>query len=180
MAADLFRQEALEYWSRQRGPGAVLRVAAPWVRWLYWIVLLLVVAGVVLAFFARIEQSISGPVLVHPQTRTFVAVLPAVANPDLQGDRSLRLELDGPSGRRDVAAWALHAEPASDAITRQAGVGPFPQPATLVTGVLAADVANPSRTPPILRGRAVVVLGSQRVFSIFLHGFNGVSEQGNS
>ena len=182
MPADLFRREALEYWSRQRGPGAVLRVSAPWVRWLYWIVLALMVAGLALAFFARIDQSTSGPALVNPQNRTFVAVLPAVAGSELQGGRPLHLEVDGPSGRQDLAARALRVEAADDAEVHRAGFSSFPQPAILVSGVVAPGVADLAGTPssPRLTGRAVIVLSSKRAFSVFLHGFEGTPGGGNS
>ena len=182
MSDDLFRREALEFWSRQRGPGAVLRVAASWVRWLYWIGLALVVVGLALAFFARIDQTISGPALVNPQKRTFVAVLPAVASLDLQGSQPLRLEVDGPSGRQYVAARPLRVEAANDAEIHRAGFGSFPQPAILMTGVLAPDVADQVQTPssPHLTGRAVVVVGSKQAFTVFLHGFKGAPEGGNS
>src|SRR3954453_22773841 len=97
-SADLFRREALEYWSGQRGPAGVLRVGAPWVRWLYWVVLALLAAGLALSFLVRLDQTASGPTLVDPQHRTFVAVLPADASSAVQAGRRLRLEGDGPPG----------------------------------------------------------------------------------
>ena len=180
MPTELFRREALDYWSRQRGPGAVLRVTSPWVRWLYWIVLALVVVSLVLTFFTRIDQSTSGPALVNPQERTFVAVLPAIAGSDLHGGRPLRLEVDGPSGWQDLSARIVRAEAANDADLQRAGFGSFPQPAILITGVL--DVTDLAGTPPPSRltGRAVIVLGSKPVFSVLLHGFQGDPEGGNS
>jgi hypothetical protein len=182
MTADLFRREALEFRSRQQGPGAVLRATAAWVRWLYWIVLVLLVAGLALMFFVRMDRSTSGPALVNPQTRTFVAVLPAVANSDLQSGHPLQLEVVGRSRRLAVAAWTLHTEEANDAQVHRAGFGSFPQPAILVSGALASDGAEPAATPtsPRLTGRAVVVLSSKPVFSLFLHGFGGASGEGNS
>jgi hypothetical protein len=182
MSTDLFRREALEYRSRQGGPGAVLQVGAPWVRWLQWIVLALVAAGLALTFLVRVEQTTSGPALVDPQKRTFVAVLPAVAGSDLQGGRPLRLEVDGPTGRRSVAASVLQVEAAEDADVQRAGFKRIPQPAVLVTGALAPAAAAPAQTPssPDLTGRAVIVLGSERAFSLFLRGFEGAPEGGNS
>ncbi len=181
-STDLFRREALEYWSRQRGPGAVLRVGAPWVRWLYWIVLALVAAGVALTFFVRIDQTASGPALVDPQNRTFVAVLPAAAGAEMQGGRPLPLQVDGPAGRQDVAAAALHVEAADDADVRRAGFSSFPQPAVLVTGVLTPEGAALAESPSSARltGRAVVVLGSEQAFSVFMRGFQGAPEGENS
>jgi hypothetical protein len=172
MPADLFRREALEYSSRQRGPGAVLQVGAPWLRWLYGVVLVLMVAGAVLSFVVRIEQTTSGPALLDPEARTFVAVLPAAAGSDLSTGRPVRLEIDGPTGRQDVAASVLHARAAEDADVRQAGFSRFPQPAVLVTGVLAPDAAALTGTSPSprLNGRAVVLLGSTRAASLIFQG----------
>jgi hypothetical protein len=172
--SDLFRREALEFWSRQRGPVGVLRVASPWVRWLYWTVLALVAAGVTLTYFAHIEQTTSGPALVDPEQRTFVAVLPAVAASGLQGERPLRLEVHGPAGWQDVAPSTLQAEAAEDADVQRAGFNSFPRPAILVTGVLAPDtvfMATPASAR--LTGRAVVALGSTRALFVLLHGFEG-------
>jgi hypothetical protein len=172
--ADLFRREAVEYSSRPRGPGAVLRIGAPWVRWLFWVALALVAAGLVLAFVVPIDETTSGPALLDSQNRTFVAVLPAVAGSDLPTGRPLRLEADGPTGRQDVAASVLHAGPAADADVRRAGFSSFPRPAVLVTGVLAPDAAALTGTPSSrLTGRAVVLLGSMRASSLFLQGFSG-------
>jgi len=105
MPADLFRREALEYRIRQRGPGPVLRIGTPWVRWLYWLVLALAAAGLTLSLVVPVERTASGPALIDPREGTFVAVLPAVAGSDLPGDRPLRLEVgprstSSPSGSR--------------------------------------------------------------------------------
>jgi hypothetical protein len=177
--SDLFRREALEFWSRQRGPDGVLRVASPWVRWLYWAVLALVAAGLAVTFLAPIEQTTSGPAFVDPQERTFVAVLPAEVA-DVQDGRPLRLDVDGPGGWQDVAATARHVEAVEDADVERIGFTSFPRPALLVTGVLAPDaVPVPEASSAQLTGRAVVVLGSKPAFSVFLHGFGGASEGGD-
>jgi hypothetical protein len=178
--AELFRREALEFWSRQRGPGPVLRATTAWVRWLYWIVLTLVMAGAALTFFARIDQSISGPVLVNAEKRTFVAVLPTVANAHLQSGRPVHLQMDGPYGWRDVAVRTLHTKPASETDIHQAGFGSFPQPAILLSGALTSDAADLARTQSSrLTGRAVIMLGSKPMISMFLHGFDGAPDRGN-
>jgi hypothetical protein len=175
MPAELFRREALEYSSHQRGPGAVLRIGTPWIRWLYWVVLALVAAGVALTFVVPIERTTSGPALLDPQDRTFVAALPADAGSDLSTGRPVRLEVDGPAGRQDVTASVLQARPAENADARRAGFSTFPQPAVLVTGVLTPDAVVPtgSSPSPRLPGRAVVLLGSTRAASLFLQGFQG-------
>lgn len=179
MPTDLFRREALEYWSRQQGPGSLLRVSVRWVRWLYWAVLALVVAGLALTFLVRIDQTASGPALVDPQQRTFVAALPAAA-PDLQSGRSLRLDVSTPEGTRVVTGTAQHVRPAEDADVERAGFHSFPSPAVLVTGMLAPGTPTPTGTPgeAPLPGRAVVSLGSQQAFSLFVRGFDGTSGGG--
>jgi hypothetical protein len=175
MPTDLFRREALDYWTRQHGPGSLLRAGAPWVRWLYWAVLALVAAGLALIFLVRIDQTTTGPALVDPQHQTFVAALPAAAGSDLAQGRPLRLEVDTPTGARSVAATAQRVDAAEDADVERAGFSSFPSPAVLVRGVLAPGTTGPPREPssPRLRGRAVVALGSQQAFSLFVRGFDG-------
>jgi hypothetical protein len=173
MPAELFRQEALDYSSHQQGPGAVLRMGTPWLRWLYWVVLALAAAGVALILVVPIQRTTSGPALLNPQDRTFVAALPADAGSDLSAGLSVRLQVDGPTGRQEVAASVRDARAAEDADVRQAGFSSFPRPAVLVTGVLDRDAPALTGTPPRLPGRAVVLLGSTRAASLFLQGFEG-------
>ncbi|MGR6967852.1 hypothetical protein ACU610_25660 [Geodermatophilus sp. URMC 61] len=176
MSADLFRREALEYRSRPRQPGAVLQVGAPWVRWLYWVVLALVAVGLALAFTVRVELTASGPALVDPQARTFVAVLPAVAGTEPQDGHPLRLDVAGQAGWGDVPATVTHVQAADEADIRRVGFSSFPQPAVLVTGVLRpGGGATPATPSARLTGRAVVVLGSERAFSLVLQEFRGAS-----
>jgi hypothetical protein len=159
----------------------VLRLKTPWVRWLYWVVLGLVAAGLALTLLVRIEQTTSGPARVDPQQRTFIAVLPAVVGSDLHRGRPLSLEVDSPTGRQTVAASVDQVRTAEDADVRRAGFGAFPRPAVLVTGVLAPEAAAPAGAPsssgPV--GRAVVRLGSKQAFNVFLEGFEG-AQRGSS
>ena len=53
--ADLFRSEALEHRSRRSAPGEVLRVAPRWTAWLFWVLLVCVVAGAVTGWFVRVD-----------------------------------------------------------------------------------------------------------------------------
>lgn len=46
-SGSLFREEALEFLARQRGPGEVLRVSATWTGWVFWALLALIVVGFV-------------------------------------------------------------------------------------------------------------------------------------
>jgi hypothetical protein len=173
----LFRQEALEFQAGQP-QGGVLRIDPPWTGWSYWIVLALVVAGVVVAATARTSQTTSGPALVNLEERTFVALVPDAASPDLQPGQRVRLQVDGPRGR-PLAARALRAEVADQAAVRRAGFASSSQPAMLVTGVLApnADVASLPSSPR-QEGRAVVVLRSQRIVDLFLRQLRGTLGRG--
>jgi len=177
MSTELFRREALEYHLRPPESGGVLRVGAPWLRWLYWLVLAMVGVGLVLSLVVRVDRTTSGPALVDPQQGTFVAVLPAA---EVRDDHLVRLELDGP-GERTVAASVAEVRAADDVAVRRAGFGSFPQPAVLLTGGLEPDDATLVETgsSPRRTGRAVVVVGSEQAFSLLLGGFDDVSEGGN-
>ncbi|WP_448620840.1 hypothetical protein [Geodermatophilus sp. URMC 65] len=180
MSTELFRREALEHHLRPPESGGVLRVGAPWVRWLYWLVLAMVGAGLVVSLTVRVDRTTSGPALVDPQQGTFVAVLPAAAGAEVRGDHPLRLELDGP-GQRTVAASVGEVRAADDAAVRRAGFDSFPRSAVLVTGVLEPDAValDEAGSSPRRTGRAVVVVGSEQAFSLLLGGFHDVSEGGN-
>lgn len=53
--ADLFRPEAVEHHAAGGGPGDVLRVAPRWTAWLFWALLVAVVAGLLAAWVVRID-----------------------------------------------------------------------------------------------------------------------------
>jgi hypothetical protein len=180
MSTELFRREALEHHLRPPESGGVLRVGAPWVGWLYWLVLATVGTGLVLSLVVRVDRTTAGPALVDPQHGTFVAVLPAAASAEVGDDHPVRLELDGPE-ERTVAASVAEVRAAEDDAVRRAGFRAFPRPAVLVTGVLAPDDAALVETGSSLHrtGRAVVVTGSEQAFSLLLGGFHDVSEGGN-
>jgi hypothetical protein len=169
----LFRQEALEFHAGRSRPGGVLRIDPPWTGWLYWIVLALLVAGVVFTATARTSETTSGPALINVQERTFVALVPGAASPDLQRGQLGHLQMDGPAGQ-SLAARVLRAKAAGQAGIRRAGFASSSQPAMLVMGVLAphADVAS---LPPSWRhqGRAVVILGSQTILGLLFRELSG-------
>lgn len=168
----LFRQEALEFQAGQP-QGGVLRIDPPWTGRAYWIVLVLVVAGVIATWTARTPETTSGPALINVQERTFVALVPDAASPDLKPGQLVRLHVEGRKGR-PLAARTLRAEVADQAGMRRAGFPSSSEPAMLVTGVLMphADVAS-SRSSPRQEGRAVVVLRSQRILDLFLRQSRG-------
>jgi hypothetical protein len=169
-----FRQEALEF--RAGGPrqGGVLRIEPPWTRWLYWIVLGLVGAGVVVTATARTSETTSGPALINLQDRTFVALVPDAASADLRRGQLVRLQMDGREGR-PLTARTFRAEVADQAGVRRAGFTSSSQPAMLVTGFLAPHgEVESSPSSPRHEGRAVVVLRSQRVLNLFLRQLRGM------
>jgi hypothetical protein len=169
----LFRQEALEFQAAQPRHGGVLRIDPRWSRWLYWIVLALVAAGVVVTATARTSETTSGPALINVQERTFVALVPK-ASPDLRRGRLVRLQMDGPEAQ-PLAARLLRAEVADPAGVRRAGLASSSQPAVLVTGLLERQADLPS-APASRRaeGRAVVVLRSERILGLFLRALRGM------
>jgi hypothetical protein len=176
--SDLFRQEALEFHTGQQRPGGILRVDAPWTRWAYWLVLALLVGGVIITATARTSETTSGPALIDVQERTFVALIPGAASPDLQPGQTVRLDVQGLEGP-PLAARTLQAEVADQAAIRRAGFPSSSQPAVLVTGVLGphADTASLPSSPR-QEGRAVVVLRTQRILELFLRQLQGTLGKG--
>jgi hypothetical protein len=166
----LFRQEALEFQVSRLGQGGVLRIDPPWTRWLYWIVLALLVAGAVVTATARTYETTSGRALINVRERTFAALVPDAASPDLHRGQLVQLQVDG----RELTARVLRFDVADSAGVRRAGFAPSSQPGILVAGALApgADMASlPS--PPRHQGRAVVILRSQSILDLFLRQLRG-------
>jgi hypothetical protein len=174
----LFRREALEFHASQPGQGGVLRIDPPWIRWSYWIVLALVAAGVVVTATARTSETTSGPARINVQQRTYVALVPDAASPDVRRGQLVHLQVNGPGGRV-LAARVLRAKVADQAGVRRAGFASSSQPALLVTGLLErdADVAS-LPTSPRPTGRAVVVLRSQRIVDLYLRQLRGMLDTG--
>jgi hypothetical protein len=118
--------------------------------------------------------------LINVRERTFVALVPNAASPDLRRGQLVRLQVDGAGGRA-LAGRALASKVADQAGVRRAGFASSSQPAMLVTGVLErdADVASlPSSPRP--EGRAVVVLRSQTIASLFRSQLRGSLGGGDS
>ena len=174
----LFRQEALEFHAGRPLEDPVLRIDPVWTRWSYWMVLALVVAGVVISATVRTSETTSGPALINVQERTFVAVIPVAASPNLQRGQLVRLELNAPEGQA-LAARVLKAEVADPASVLRAGFASSSGPAMLLTGVLTPD-ADVATLPSSQRheGWAVVALGSQRILDLFLRQLSGTLGEG--
>ena len=173
----LFRREALEFQASQP-QGGVLRIDPRWTRWTYWLVLALLVAGMIVTATARTSETTSGPALIAVQERTFVALVPGAASPELQPGQTVRLHVQGLEGP-PLAARALKAEVADQAAIRRAGFASSSQPAVLVTGVLGPPAdAGALPSSPRQGGRAVVVLRSQRILDLFLRQLGGTLGKG--
>jgi hypothetical protein len=167
----LFRQEAVEFHAGHARPGGVLRIDSRWTAWMYWTVLALVVAGAVVIVTARTSETTTGPALVNVQERTFAALVPDAAAPDLRRGQLVRVYVDGPVDR-PLVARVLKAEVVDQTGVRRAGFARSSQASILVTGVLApeADVGSLPRH----EGRAVVVLRSERMLKMFLQQLSGM------
>jgi hypothetical protein len=174
---NLFRQEALEFHTGQQRPDGVLRVDTAWTRWAYWLVLSLLAAGVMVTATAPTSEATSGPALIDVPERTFVALIPGAASPDLQPGQIVRLDVQGRAGP-PLPARTLKAEIADQAAIRRAGFPSSSQPAVLVTGVLAPHADVTSLPSPQHKGRAVVVLRSQRILDLFLSQLHGTLGEG--
>jgi hypothetical protein len=173
----LFRQEAVEFHTGQQQPDGVLRVDPRWTRWAYWLVLALLVTGVIVTATAHTSETTSGPALIDVQERTFVALVPGAASPDLQPGQTVRLDVQGLEGP-PLAARALKAEVADQAAIRRAGFPSSSQPAVLVTGVLGPHADVGTLPSPRHEGRAVVILRSQTILELFLRQLQGTLGKG--
>ena len=170
---DLFRQEAVEFHTGQQRPDGVLRVDSPWTRWTYWLVLALLAAGVMVMATVRTGETTSGPALIDMQQRTFVALVPGAASPDLRPGQTVRLDVQGPDDA-PLTASVLRAEVADQAAIGRAGFPSSSQPAVLVSGVLGPDAdLKPLASSARPQGRAVVVLRTQRILDLFLRQLHG-------
>jgi hypothetical protein len=168
----LFRQEALEFHARgDESSGGVLRLGAPWLRWSYRFLLVLVAAGAVLAWLVRTEESTTGPAVVDMDSGKFSALVPAAAAPELSSARSVRLEFADAKG--SVVVNVRQAAPARQSAIRRAGLPPQEQPAILLSGRLrrgAATGGSPSDASR-LHARMVVLLRPAPVGEIVIRQF---------
>jgi hypothetical protein len=62
----LFREEAVEYQARQRGPGELVRLSSAWLDRAYWGLLALVAAGLAAGLLVRVGTDPLLVVLVPP------------------------------------------------------------------------------------------------------------------
>jgi multidrug efflux pump subunit AcrA (membrane-fusion protein) len=66
-ASDLFRKEALEYYQGSaEASGSVLQVSPAWLRYAYWLLAAVAVAGAIFAAVGTVHEYASGPGLIRP------------------------------------------------------------------------------------------------------------------
>lgn len=182
-----YRREALDYRAEPASPNAVLRVAPPWSRWLFWIVLCLLLLGVGTAFVLRADRTVAGVALIDSNGRSFTAVIPLDDPAAVPAGRRVRLQLvgqDPPSGGVFVGV-TKHSESLTSAAAQQAGFGPLQAPAVLVSGALLrhpVPAVSPTKSisPGGLEARAVVVVGSDRIADIIGRGVHRMLSPGGS
>jgi hypothetical protein len=169
----IFRREALEFRAGVRPQRSGLAMDRAWIRWLYWLLLALAVASLGLVFAVRTDETTSGPALVDPRERRFVALVPEAAASDLRRGDHVRLELGGGAGRT-LSASVLSAELTNEAGAHAAGFPSSAAPAVLITGVLVGDVDVAKKAARDEDGQAVVVLRSKRLVDLFFDGVAGL------
>ncbi|MEX1369458.1 MAG: biotin/lipoyl-binding protein [Nannocystaceae bacterium] len=69
----LFRSESLQAHADQGNRGDVVRVSPSWIRWAYWMLVVLMVASVVYIVVGEVDQYSSGPAIVRVHERTELA-----------------------------------------------------------------------------------------------------------
>ena len=175
----IFRREALEFRVRGRdAPSGVVRLGARWIHWIYRTALVLVVLAVAGLWVVHTDESASGPAVVDGRTGTVTILLPAQVGLDLTGSQEFTVTLPG---ERSVKVSGLHAQLASDAAIRKAGLSPLAQSAILVTGQLnPGEVAASVARDVQLRTQASVVLRSESLADLVGRQFHAMISNGTS
>jgi hypothetical protein len=154
---------------------------------LYWLMVVLTVVGVGLTFVVPTDETTSGPALLDPQQRTFVALVPDAAAAELRRGHPVELRVESGAVRRALPAELLTAQMTDEAGARRAGLAWSADSTVLLTGTLNrdADAAALTRTAgggalPDGRahGRVVVVLRSGRFVDVFLDAVSGLLGKG--
>jgi hypothetical protein len=168
----IFRQEALEFRARGRNAhGGVVRLGAWWLRWGYRATLVLVAAAIASMWIIPVGERTTGPAVVDGRTGTVAMLLPAVAGTELRTSQGLTVADPGRDGS-SARVTVLHAQLASDAVTRKAGLEPMTQPAILLTGRLNAGALNwPATRASRLHSTVSVLLRTQSLASVLARQF---------
>ncbi len=162
----LFRREAIEFQAGARSKVARLEIDRRGDRWLSWLLLALLFAGVVLGFVVRVDETTSGPAMIDLNKGTFEAVLPEAELDDAGSRLPVRLSLEGTHDQGTLTGRITSSETADDSGARAAGLPAPDQSSRLVTGTFAPIDAGSSAGPR--PGRAVVVLRSDRAVTVFI------------
>jgi hypothetical protein len=170
-----FRQEALAARADRLPSGAPLQFAR-WPRWLYVALLGLLMSGLAFGLTARTSRTVSGPAVVDVQRGVFTAALPQSAAAVAPLGRTVELDLPGAAapgyeGRITSTTVADLARQRQSALRGMPGADPG---SVLVTGHLVP--LDPSTARAVskdqeLRGRATIILGSDRLLAVILGGF---------
>lgn len=166
---EMFRREALEHHARgQTSSHREVRLGVSWLEWLYATTLLLLVAGIAVAWLARTDEQTTGPAVVQARNGTFSALLPAAVARDLPHARSLELELPaGPISRLRIRH--AHVTAATRRAVARAGLPLSDQPVILLQGRLPAEqrLRRALAAQPRLHAHITAVLRSERVVDVF-------------
>jgi hypothetical protein len=177
----LFREEALEFRARARQtPGSVVRLGAPWLRWSYRLALLLVAVGIALAVVVRTTTTTTGAAVVDGRDGSFSALLPPAAAPQLRSAEAMRIELTR-EGSPTLAATVTGARAVASS-TAVPGLPRPEEPAILLRGLVAPAAHGETALPRErrLRGRATVILRSERVGEVVLRQLRAMFARGGS
>jgi hypothetical protein len=174
-----FREEALEF--RARGPaggGAPLRLDSGRLRWSYWAVLGLVVAGFAAGMLIRTDKTATGPAVVDGDG-TFAALLPAVIAPGLETARHLRIE-PGRAGHPIHSSLIVeHVQRADADAVAAVGLPPPHVPSILLSGTYTEGESAGSSAPLTRdRARVVLVLQSEPLLTVFTERLTGMLGRG--
>ena len=164
---DLFRKEALEFHTRgDASSGGVIRLGAPWLRWSFRLLLVLVAAGVAIAVFAHTDESSTGPAVVNGRDGTFSALLPATVAPQLRSARSFRIRV---AGGRELPVDVTRARAIAPRTTLD-GLPTPTQPSLLLRGHITRGRGDLERGER-LSARAVLVLRRERLGNVLVRRF---------
>jgi biotin carboxyl carrier protein len=74
-AAEIYREEALDYYSQDRGDqGALLRISPAWTGWAYWLLVATVMVAMLFALIGRIDEYAAGPAVTRIEGRIEITV----------------------------------------------------------------------------------------------------------
>jgi hypothetical protein len=176
---DLFRQEALDFRSRGRQPaGDRLRLGAPWLRWSYRAMLVLVLVGLAAGWLVRADATTTGPAVVDARNGTFSGMVPAAVGQQLRDADAVRLDLR--NGAATVAVKVSRVKAADERMLRRTGLPRSQEPEIVLSGRLPSRAAIGPPLPPRFRinARMTVVLRSERFGEVIVRRFKLMLGQG--